>query len=162
MSWNRVNEMKSGGDYVKIEPGEKLKVIFRGEPYIFFRKYPDKTEYPTKVGGSNFRFRIGVVIDGEPKKMEQSYGFLMDLADCKEKYGLDCVYEVKRTGSGRDTRYSILFDRELKPEELKEIDNLQMPALTSGRMRQEEPPPPSDDDYFEPDQPDSTQEDVPF
>jgi len=125
--------------------GEKVVGCFRGEPYGFYRKFPDTTEYQDYAEGRRFRFKINFVMeeDGEwaARIFEGSKTVSEQLLDVIEKYSQDCLFEIKRSGSGLDdTRYTIMLEKKLSKEDLVKLEAVTIKELGSGRGRKEELP----------------------
>ncbi len=133
MSWQKLKERKefSGGMFVKLGDGESIEGVFRGEPHTFYSVFKDPTEHEEWAEGRSFKFKVNfAVFNLETKAYEmkvfQGGSTLSDmLVDMKEEYGLDQLFKIKRTGSGKeDTRYSILPKGALSPEQLATINAL--------------------------------------
>ena len=137
MSWNEMKKAKEegGGLYLKLKDGEAVEGVFVGEPYCYFAKFGDKTEYDKWSEGLSFRFKINFVTrgdNGEPvaKIFQQGSSFRDQLLDAIAEYGQDCIYKIKRTGSGKDdTRYAILFKAKLPPEQAEKIKSVRLNAF---------------------------------
>jgi hypothetical protein len=156
--WDRMEESRGLGDkFIKLKDGGSVEGVFVGQPYTFYQTFKDKNEYQSWSEGRSFKFRLNFALKGDAGweiKIFQGGSTIRDqIIDAKAEYGLRCVYKIKRTGSGKDdTRYSVLFKRQLSEEESKEIVGLEPLKLTMGRSRndvsEELPPPPSDDDFI--------------
>lgn len=138
MSWDSMKKAKEeggGGKYLKLKDGESIEGTFMGEPYCFYQKFKDPIEYSSWQEGLSFRFRINFVTRDEHgqlvAKVFQGGAKVRDaVLDVKEEYGLDAVYKIKRTGSGKDdTRYTVLFKQILKEEQLKTIKTVKLNEL---------------------------------
>lgn len=138
MGWDEIKKAKersSGGSFISLKDGDEVVGVFRGEPYAFYQIYGDKREMKSWVQGASLRFKIafvtkengayvGKIFSGSKTVAEQ-------LLDAKEEYGIDCVFKVKRKGSGKDdTRYSILFQKELNQTEIEQLNKIKLPSLT--------------------------------
>lgn len=143
MSWNdfdkRAKEANSGGSFIKLKDGDEVVGVFRGEPHTFYQEFKSKIEYPYKVAGASFKFRVNFVVkekDGYVAKILQGGATLAEqISACREEYGLDCAYKIKRKGSGKeDTVYSVLYKSELAPQAKKEIDQVELKKLTSDKQ----------------------------
>jgi len=138
---------EGGGKFIKLKDGEDITGVFVGIPRFFYKKYQDKTEYPKWAEGLNFRFQINFLVKENgvytAKLIEQGSTFRDTLLSVKEEYGLDCVYKIKRKGSGKeDTLYSILFKEKLSPEQMAELKKVKLNDLRPNKT----PPPPYDDE----------------
>lgn len=149
--WDNVDKTVKNipsGSFIKLKSGESIKGVFRGEPRCFFSIFNDKTEYEAYVPGSSFRFKIPFVVKENgayvAKIFSQGKRFWEMLKKCKEKYGLDKVFEISREGSTKDdTVYSLLYEGDLSKDELEQIGKVKLPALVSNNEG-------SDDDYVPP------------
>ena len=115
-------EYDGGSYYVKLKSGESIEGIFAGDPHTYYQVYGDNTEYERPGGDRRPKFKINFLTwrDGQLEASIFRGGSIIrnTLLDVVDEYGLECVYKIKRTGSTKDdTRYSILFKRELTPEE---------------------------------------------
>lgn len=165
MGWKDVENAKSSKDYLKIKDGEFIDIVIMGEPYTYYGKYQDKTEYKTKVPDSSFKFKLQVVVkqDGAyvGKILNGGFFLISDIKENIDENGVDSIYRIKRKGTGTDSRYFVIFKTKVPEEQMKSLKDVPLPALTSnGKMQ------PGDDgqaefegDGFAGDIPD---EDIPF
>lgn len=112
--------------------------VFRGEPYGYYRKFPDKTEYKEWAEGRRFRFKVNLVCkteDGwEAKVFEGSKTVSEQLLDVIEKYTQNCIFEIKRSGSTKDdTRYTIMLEEKLTKDHVAQLEGVTLQELTQGR-----------------------------
>ena len=166
MSWDDFDKKAKeagNGSFIKLKDGDEVIGVFRGEPYLFYQEFKSKIEYPYKVDGASFKFRVNFVVkekEGYVAKILQGGATLaQQISACREEYGLDCAYKIKRKGSGKeDTVYSVLFKSELAPNAKKEIDAVKLlniaPKSSSDDPRDEDMP--HDQDEID------EQADVPF
>jgi hypothetical protein len=167
MGWDDARRIKESGgaEFIKLKDGETVRGVFRGEPYIFYQEFGDKSEYDDYAEGRSTRFKINFVVkEGEryvAKIFGGGYYVLTALVDYKDKHGLDVVYEVKRNGTGTDTRYTIMYDNKLTDSQLDKVKEVKLKELRRGRTRTDGPdelnPPPLTDADAPPDE-----EDIPF
>ena len=118
MSWEQLEkareDSKKGKDiFIKLKDGDAIEGVFMGEPHTFYSIFQDPTEYGERVEGSSFKFRVNFFVKEDGKweaKMFSGGVTVRDLIlDAKDEYGLDTIFKIKRTGSGKDdTRYSVL------------------------------------------------------
>jgi hypothetical protein len=168
MSWEQAKQSAEGSSFLKFKDGESISIVFRGEPYVFYQKYPDKAEYTEWTEGRTTRFKLACVVKLEGEYQGKIFGggrtVLAMLSECNEEYGMDCAYKVKRKGSGTDTTYTVLFQKKLTEEDLANVNAVDVPKLTSGRARQDDDiPPPTEDDFNQDtDKPQEPNEEIPF
>ena len=136
MSWEKLeDEAKKSGTYVKIKDGESVIGVFQGDPVSFYSIFGDKanTRYEEQVEDSTFKFLVNFLVkekDGwAPKIFQGSLAVLKTILEAKKKYGLDVVMEIKRNGTGKDTRYMFMFDRKLEGDELAAVRATQLLSL---------------------------------
>lgn len=136
MSWDELKRTKEGGkDYLRLKDGQVVFGVFRGDPLTFFSAFKDAKKYDKWAEGRSFRFHINFVQIEEGDKLsikvfQGGSRIAAQLSDVREEYGLDCLYKIKRTGSGKDdTQYSILFQSKLTPEQLAKIKKLTLIEL---------------------------------
>lgn len=147
MSWSDFDKKAkeaSGGSFIKLKDGDEVVGVFRGEPYTFYQEFKSRIEYPYKVEGASFKFRVNFVIkskDGYVAKILQGGATMAEqISACKDEYGLDCIYKIKRKGSGKDdTTYSVLFKSELTPAQKKELASVELLSLTSEKKQSSHP-----------------------
>lgn len=159
MSWNDLQKAResqgSFGSFISLKDGEFIEGVFVGEPKMFYSIFKDPEEYTSWAKGRSFKFKINMIIKDENGKLVAKIlkgGAEMrdQLLDCIKEYGLDCLFKVKRTGSGKDdTRYSILFKAKLTPEQdaaVKAITPLSLEPQSAANKGDNEPPPLDDSD----------------
>ena len=137
--WDQMEMTKSeqgSSIFIKLKDGDEIEGVFRGNPYTFYQAFKERVEYDKWAEGRSFRFRIPLVVQVNgmySAKIFQGGAMLRDaLIDVRNEYGLDCLFKIKRTGSGKDdTRYSILFKGKLTDEQLEKINAIKLPILMS-------------------------------
>jgi hypothetical protein len=151
--WDKMRQSKenSGGSFIKLKDGDAVEGVFIGDPHCYYQIFKDKKEYASWVDGSSFRFKITflqkVGKTWEKKIFQGGSTVRNDLVDIKEEYGLNNVFKIKRSGSGKeDTRYAILFKAKLTDAELAEIAKIHPFQFVTPAIDLE-PPPFGDDDF---------------
>lgn len=131
--WNATQKMAErhgdgGGKFVKLpKDGDKIVGVFCGEPHP--REVVWNGErYEAYNGESGVKAVMRVAInffDLESRTMrimENGVTWFKDLLKVKDKYGLEQqAYEVERHGTGAQTSYTIMPERKLSDEEVREI-----------------------------------------
>ena len=139
MSWDKMNEGGGGGggkDFIKLKDGESVEGVFVGEPHTFYGVFKDKTEYSSWAEGRSFKFRINFVTKDDNGQMvakiyQGGSKVAKAIAACKEEYGLNCLYKIKRVGATKDdTTYSVLFKKELTKEQMDTIKSVALLPLS--------------------------------
>lgn len=143
MSWKDVEMARGGKDFLSIKDGESKDVVIRGEPYCFYQIFKDNKEYQTKVPDSSFKFKIAVVTKEEGsyvgKILSGGYFLAASIKENIDENGQDAIYKIKRTGTGKDTKYFVLFKGKLTPEQMEAINSVAVPLVGSyGNSRTEE------------------------
>lgn len=139
----------NSGNFMKLEDGQRVKGVFRGDPKIFRTHWiggrshlctgRDTCEHCKAGDKSKFRFLINFVskVDGVwmAKVFEQGYGVYKDLKEMHENdYDLEntCI-TLSRSGKGTDTRYSIIPTKnngDLKPADFKALGAVPLNPLS--------------------------------
>lgn len=155
--WDKMQRRESGASFIKLKDGEAVSGIFRGEPYVFYKAYPDSTEYDEWADGRSFRFRINLVTKEGSEYVAKIYEAGSTVRDilmaCRDEYGdeLDAVFKIKRNGTGTDTTYNIMFQRKLTNADREMIGDVELNSLRFGGPKKaqevDEPPLPKDEDF---------------
>lgn len=146
MSWDDARKAKDeGGIFIKLKDGDQIEGVFVGEPHCFYSKFGDRQEFTKWQEGLSFKFRINFFVKTEdgwnPKILTGGATVRDSLLDLRDEYGMDCIYKVKRVGSGKeDTRYPILFKAKLTDEQKADIELIEPKDLTSKGQKDEESP----------------------
>jgi hypothetical protein len=143
--WAQTAEMAkrhdNGGQWLRLQnDGDKTKVVFLGEPYpreVCFvdNKYLLASDSLRAEGhrvSLRIAFAVALLDTREVKVFEQGVGFFKDLLEVKEKYGLErWAFQIKRIGAAKDpkTKYSILPERQLSPDEVAAFKGFRIPNL---------------------------------
>lgn len=143
--WQLAEKLSEGGlssEFVKLKDGEFIECVFRGPPYTFFQAFKDMNEYSEPGEGRSTRFRINVIVKEAsayvPKIFQGGKRTLKDLITCRNEYGLDCIYKIKRSGTGKeDTKYHIMYKANLTDEQKEVFKQMPLLELKSGRSRVE-------------------------
>lgn len=157
MKWKEKfkEQMKGGGEFIRLKNGEEVTGIFRGEPVIFFKAYEPETkttitkkeyfEYGGKSASKRFRLCF-IVKEGEnhvckifegSKTSGEALSMIMDEYDIT-----NTVFKIKRDGDKMDTVYHFLAKDKLTPEQVKKIDAIElldMEPMESGEDQAEFP-----------------------
>lgn len=158
MSWDELKNQanRSGGLFVKLKDKDTVEGVFRGDPHCYYASFGDPKEYTDWAEGRSFKFRVPFLVKDDEgtwtaKIFSGGKKTSKALMDAIEEYGIDCVFKIKRSGSGKDdTHYSILFREKLPKKEIEKVNHVPLPALLRGTGRGlaqgEEPPPPTEED----------------
>lgn len=144
------SETRSSGGFARLEgDGDKLLMVFPAAPFGYrqvWNQRENKSEIydPDKHDGvrPTGRFAFPVFVLPDPKKAEyeamvfDASGQTFDaIKSVREKYGPATLFEVKREGTGKKTKYHVLFERELKEKEVEYLKGLELAdakAMTLG------------------------------
>lgn len=132
------NETKSTGAFIRLKDGEKALLVFPVAPFDYRQVWNPK-ENKSEIYDSakhdgmrptgRFAFPVFEPVPNAREytaKIFDASGETFDkIKACREKYGPKYLYEITRKGSGKDTQYSVLPERELKDEEIKYLRSLQ-------------------------------------
>jgi len=155
MKFNDKEKQASGGKYLKINPGESVNVVFRGDPVEYRIHWKggksfdcNESSCPLCEDGdkSSFRFKLNAIVKENgayvAKTFEQGFMFYDSLRSLQGAgYEIENhVMKVSRIGSGKETTYSVvpvpngnLSDAQLSALASVELQNL------SGRKQKELP-----------------------
>ena len=158
MSWETLKNRKenAGKKWLSFKTVSEHLVVFKGEVSTFFQSYPGKERRKEWAEGYNFRFEINVITKENEQYVAKIFSggsnVATSLYDVKEEYGLDSLFKLKKTGTGKDTKYSILFQRKLTVEEQGKFNLIPLAPLSGFEEPKEfmdegleEPPMPSED-----------------
>lgn len=140
------NETKSGGSWVRLKDGEKALLVFPKAPFDYRQVWLgdhseifDAEKHDGKRPQGRFAFPVFEPVPGKREYSAKIFDVSGETFDAiktvREKYGPRTLFEVRRSGSGTDTKYSVMFERELKDQEveyLKGLEPLDAKALTLG------------------------------
>lgn len=125
------NPDTGSGDFLRIDPGQKVTGVFRGNPREFYAKFEGGKSIECKSVelGAKFRFRINFIQkspEGEynAKIWEQGATVYNNLKELNTEVDLEnSVVSIKRVGEGLNTSYMIIPMGELN-EEKKQLIGL--------------------------------------
>ncbi len=135
------NPKTGDNKFLKIESGESVQGILRGDVRHFYIKWgEDEISQECSEGeeGAKFRFRVNFVSrekDGSLRAyvLEQGPGVYKQLKELNEDYNLEeTIIKIKKEGSGRKTKYSLVpLPKKLGPEVLEELNEVHLHPLKS-------------------------------
>lgn len=155
------------GLYIKLDDGQKIQGVFRGDPSIFRTHWFGKGKLPVKCVGKEtcehcsggnepkFRFAINFVMkeDGVwvAKIFEQGYLLFKDMKALHEgDYNLEeTMVSITRSGTELDTEYKILPTKNnggLTAKDFKAIAAIPLNPLKGDAGESETPPAHTEDD----------------
>ena len=141
MGFGKLKDMKSGGgQIIKLEPGQEVTGVFCGEPVTFFayfdeaKKRSTMKNEPFAIDGmqAKERFRANFVTKGDDGKLvakvfEGSAAVGRTLADYEVEYDFpNTWFKIKREGSGKNTKYNILYREKVTDAHRKLIDDVEL------------------------------------
>ena len=159
-SWDQAektrSETKSSGGFARLEgDGDSMLMVFPSKPFGYkqvWNQRENRSEIydPAKHDGERptgrFAFPVFVPIAGSKEYQPMVYdasGQTFDvIKSVRDKYGPATLFEVKREGTGKKTKYHVLFERELKDKELEYLKGLEAAdaeAMTLGSGSKQEP-----------------------
>lgn len=125
--------------YVKLEPDTSADGVLVGKPSFFYRAFEHgKYLYANEhQAGYAFRFQMNFVVrdkDGklEPKIFEGAGSFYDSLQEFSQSYNVERTWiTIKRTGAGKETRYSFLPlpDHKVTDDQNKVIEQAELHEL---------------------------------
>lgn len=129
-----------GGLFLKIEDGQSVEFMVppTSVPHRRYRRWLQGAgKYEDVAGpgeGVQERILLGVmeVMSGEAKVLEMAASTFRDLAGCLDHPkvgGTDQIYEIARTGQGKDTRWKIQRIDRAEPAQVAQCGRLSLPDL---------------------------------
>lgn len=160
--YNQHRPSSSGGDYLKLKDGDKVKLRIASEPAISVYKEGDRPRYSWVVYNRE---------EEKPQIYTAGISVYSQIADLVEEWGSPETFDiiVKRTGSGlQDTSYSVTpvkTSKDLTDTEKEEVEKVDLVAGIKGKWLSEyhedgQPPAPIKQDVPEDDEP-ITEADIP-
>jgi hypothetical protein len=154
-------ETATGGLYLSLQAGDKALVVFAGAPTTFRTVWIDgrseafdPKRHDGKRPSTRYAFPVLCPVTGAKEytaHVWETSGQTFDaIRAARKKYGPRYLYEVTRTGSGKDTKYSVLPERELKDGEVEYLRSLDVPdveALVASRNEPEPEAPTAEDPW---------------
>ena len=137
--WDQTEQMakqhdQGGGAWLKLpNDGDTAVMVFLGEPFPREACFADGRYqlFNEDLRGRGFKaslrvgFNVALYESREVKVLEQGVVFFKDLIEVRNKYGLEkWAFEIKRHGTGKETRYSILPEHQLSPDQYAAFDAL--------------------------------------
>lgn len=129
----------SGTDFLKIEDGQTVNVVFRGEVHEFYQIWPfggEKQIFDKKVPGSSMRFKVNVVVHEKGKFVAKIFEFTNkfynQMVDLQDDFPLtETKFKITRHGVEKNTTYTLLplIKEPLAPKALKEIEAVPLNML---------------------------------
>ena len=110
---DKAEQQSGGGRYFKLASGQSAQGVFMGSVYPFENTWSDGSK------STRFATHIYDLATCSMQLWEMSATTYRDLKTLKEKYGLAWIFEIARKGAGTDTRYQLLPERQLTPDEVE-------------------------------------------
>lgn len=139
MNFNASPETGSG-DFLKIEPGQKVVGVLRGQPREFYAKFEGgkSTECKSFEPDARFRCRVNFITrspEGDYTSKVWEFGptvYLM-LKELNQEYNLEeRIISIKRNGSGLETTYTILpLDKKVDGALAEQISKVDLKPLVA-------------------------------
>ena len=154
MKFERIETKQSdgvsgGGNFLKIESGQSVTGVFRGEIGTFWQAWPRggaKQVFSEPTPGSALRFRANFVVHENGKFVAKVYEFGVMVNNTlfeiqQENIDLTTTkVKISRYGSGKnDTRYVVLPLGPVPPKALKEIEAVELRPVTPPQISESVP-----------------------
>lgn len=147
-----------GGQFLKLEDGQSVKLRFVGYPVVFTKQFPGSETLATR-----YAWTVYVYDEQRAAAFEQGITFFKKLANLArdEEWGDPSTYDIKvrREGSGTDTEYHLSpspSKNKLTAEQLEDVAKINLKAIFKNSISLEEaskgkePVQESDEELFEP------------
>lgn len=155
--WNKVgdilktmNSEQGSSKFVKLDDGETIEGVIRGEPVFFWNNFDKKDTQPYVLGKSRpgkgyiFRFRVNFIVKTDAgysaKILEHGSRMLNTLEDIRDEDGFDNVFRIKRLGKGTDTTYTIKLKKALTDEEKAIYNDIPLNDLSLTKGEEDDVP----------------------
>ena len=159
-------DTKAFSKFLKIEPGQSVSGVFRGEPLFYACKEVDKKTVPCPPSDpqAKARFKVNFIMKQKDLSYksfvwEQSGGVYNALKTLNEDFPLETtIVKISREGSGLKTKYTILpngSNFKVSPELDTLLNDVQLIKLDVGT-------PDEDAQAFPPEEATENNEDLPF
>lgn len=126
----------TGGDFFKLQDNETATIAIVGEPETYIAKPFNDGDSPKK------RVLLNVLLlkDKTLKIMDASTATFQELCELRDKFSFDRYsVSIKRKGTGKATRYTILPDKEFNDQQRAYLSGLKLADLDelAGRIQYE-------------------------
>ena len=129
-----------GGQYLKLEDGQTIKLRFVGYPVVFTKQFPG-SEMPT----TRYAWSVYVYDEDRAAAFEQGITFFRKLANLAkdEEWGDPSTYDIKvrREGSGTETEYHLNpspAKSKLTTEQLEKVAKINLKNMYQGSISLED------------------------
>lgn len=132
-SWEDADQVRtetSGGTFIRLKDRDKVLVVFPVGPFAYRQVWCgdhseiyDEDKHDGQRPQGRFAFPVFCPVPGKKEyeaKIFDASGETFDaIKKVRSKYGARHLYEIERKGTGTDTKYSILPERELADAEVE-------------------------------------------
>ncbi len=128
-----------GGKFLKIEIGQSVKGVFRGEPQIYYRKWPKggvKVESDVPAAGFDERYKVNFVTQEDgvfvAKIFDCNVYIYNQIADINESMDIETIKcKISRQSAGKGSTYMILpiIKEVISAKALAEIEAIELIPL---------------------------------
>lgn len=115
MGWGAATKLakqSGGGKFLRLEDGDRCQVVVMSEPHVKYVIWDQEQGKSVQVapGQGKPRFFLSVYNVGQkaPQILEMSGRVFEDVSKELEGAGYESILTIKRSGTGKDTRYAIL------------------------------------------------------
>lgn len=129
-----------GGNYLKLEDGQTVKLRFVGYPVVFTKQFPG-SESPT----TRYAWAVYIYDEDRAAAFEQGITFFRKLANLAkdEEWGDPSTYDIKvrREGSGTETEYHLNpspAKSKLTTEQLEKVAKINLSNMYQGSVSLED------------------------
>lgn len=133
------NTGNGGGKFLKIEIGQSVSGVFRGEPITFYQRWPrggNKEVSQEPKPGFDPRFKVNFVVYEDGKFVAKIFDFNVavynQMADINEAYDLESIKcRIGRVAAGKGSHYMVLplIKEAIPPKALKDIEAVELHSL---------------------------------
>lgn len=139
------NSDEGGSSYLKLEDGQSINGVFRGEVYQFYQHWPpggEKIVSDKPFPGGSMRFKANFVVYENKRFIAKVFEFTATTNNALANLAKVCDIRktkvmISRNGVGKKTQYTVLpvLNEPLTDEQIKKIEATELNVL-NGQMSQ--------------------------
>lgn len=127
----------SGGAFLKLDTGESVNAILRGDPYVFWQVWPQggtKQVFTEPTAGAQMRFKINAIVHEDGKFVAKIWEFPAFTNNMLAEFQKDLDLEktklkISRTGTGKKKMWMVIPLGPLDAKTLKQIESVELLPL---------------------------------
>lgn len=141
------SEGSAGGPFLKLDTGESVNAVLRGNYYKFWQIWPQggsKQIFDQPTSGAQMRFRVNVIVHEEGKFVAKIWEFPVMtnnmLVEIQKEVNLQTTkLKISRTGQGKKKAWMIIPLGPLDAKALKQVEAVELNILEPQQSANEAP-----------------------